>query len=159
MGTVETASSSNASAGIPVTDGPSVQRVFLAHLRHELRTPIDAILRYAEMLIEEAEEEGAVQIVSDLEKIRSAGRELLDIVNHILDPAGIEQNAGLLDLAQFETQLQHSLRVPINTVVGYAELLVENARSGQRDSDSGSSENRGCWQPPARFHRRYCSAF
>src|SRR5262249_39106604 len=37
---------------------PRDQRAFLAHMRHELRTPINAILGYSEMLLEDAADRG-----------------------------------------------------------------------------------------------------
>jgi class 3 adenylate cyclase len=46
-------------------------------LRHELRTPINQIVGYSEMLAEEASSEGHPQYVADLEKIGVAARDLL----------------------------------------------------------------------------------
>lgn len=69
---------------------------FLANMSHELRTPMNAIIGYSEMLIEEAE--GTVQnaFASDLQKINSAGKHLLALINDILDLSKIE--AGKLEL-------------------------------------------------------------
>ncbi|HSP14789.1 MAG TPA: response regulator [Thermoanaerobaculia bacterium] len=48
-------------------------------LLHDLRTPLNQIIGYSEMLVEESpEREG---LVSDLQKIRSAGRRMLDIID------------------------------------------------------------------------------
>ncbi|CAN5395200.1 adenylate/guanylate cyclase domain-containing protein [soil metagenome] len=105
----------------------AAQRALLAHLRHELRTPINAIIGYSEMLTEDAAEAGHERLASDLGKIRSAGGRLLDIVNRLLDPAHIESHAGELDLAEVEARLRHDVRVPSSTVIGYAELLQEEA--------------------------------
>jgi signal transduction histidine kinase/NO-binding membrane sensor protein with MHYT domain len=69
---------------------------FLANMSHELRTPMNAILGYSEMLLEEAREAGWHDSVGDLEKIRSAGRHLLSLINEILDLSKIE--AGKMEL-------------------------------------------------------------
>ncbi len=69
---------------------------FLANMSHELRTPLNAIIGYSEMLREEATDQGAAALVSDLEKIRTAGCHLLDLINNILDLSKIE--AGKMDL-------------------------------------------------------------
>ncbi len=115
-------------------DITSARRAFLAHLRHELRTPINAILGYSELLIEVAEEADQGDGVADLERIRTAGNQLLDLVNGLLDPSRLEQEAATLDMADFEAQLRHSLRVPLNTVIGYSEMLIEGAE------DAGDTE-------------------
>jgi signal transduction histidine kinase len=66
---------------------------FLANMSHELRTPLNAIIGYSEMLKEEAVESeslGADEVVPDLEKITSAGRHLLSVINDVLDLSKIE---------------------------------------------------------------------
>jgi signal transduction histidine kinase len=69
---------------------------FLATMSHELRTPLNAIIGYSEMLQEQAEDEGASAYVPDLEKIRSAGRHLLSLINDVLDLSKIE--AGRMEI-------------------------------------------------------------
>ena len=110
-------------------------RAFLAHLRHELRTPINAIIGYSEMLLEDAEERGQEGVVSDLQKIRAAGGELLALVNDILAQDKIE--AGTLDgnLESFGVRLRHDLLTPVNAVIGYSEMLLEDvADQGAEDA-------------------------
>src|SRR5437868_4824340 len=51
-------------------------------IRHELRTPLNQIIGYSELLIEEAREEGREAPIRDLEKIRGAGKRLLNLVNY-----------------------------------------------------------------------------
>ena len=53
----------------------------VAQLRHDLRTPVNQILGYSEMLQEDAEAAGQSAYVSDLQKIQLAARNLLTIVN------------------------------------------------------------------------------
>ena len=70
--------------------------VFLANMGHELRTPLNHIIGYSEMLQEEAEEAGQEEFIPDLQKIRGAGKHLLELINAILDLSKIE--AGKMDL-------------------------------------------------------------
>ena len=70
------------------------RRVLLANVRHELRTPLNAVIGYSEMLLEDFEDQGSESLRSDLEKIHSAGGQLLALVNDALDPAKVE--AGVL---------------------------------------------------------------
>ncbi len=69
---------------------------FLANMSHELRTPLNAIIGYSEMLQEDAEDLGEEDFVTDLQKIQSAGRHLLGLINDVLDISKIE--AGRMDL-------------------------------------------------------------
>ena len=69
---------------------------FLANMSHELRTPLNAMIRYSELLQEEAQDLGVESFIPDLEKICNAGRHLLSLINDILDLSKIE--AGRMDL-------------------------------------------------------------
>ena len=69
---------------------------FLANMSHELRTPLNAIIGYSEMLHEDAEDLGQDEFIPDLEKIQSAGKHLLGLINAVLDLSKIE--AGKMDL-------------------------------------------------------------
>jgi CheY-like chemotaxis protein len=104
------------------------QRALLANLRHELRTPLNAIIGYSEMLLEDAEDEGQEQLMPDLQKIHAAGQELLAVVNDILDPTKIEAGKLDVDLKILEASLRHELLTPINAVIGYSEMLLEDAQ-------------------------------
>jgi signal transduction histidine kinase len=70
--------------------------VFLANMSHELRTPLNAIIGYSEMLLEDAQDERAEERMSDLQKVRDSGRQLLGLVTDILDISKIE--AGRVEL-------------------------------------------------------------
>ena len=69
---------------------------FLANMSHELRTPLNAVILYSELLQEEAEDAGAEDFIPDLEKIRTAGQQLLALINDVLDFSKIE--AGKMEV-------------------------------------------------------------
>src|ERR1700730_18992680 len=71
---------------------------FLANMSHELRTPLNAIIGVSEMLREDAEV--AKQDLEPLDRVLGAGRDLLALINAILDLSKIE--AGRMEL-QLET--------------------------------------------------------
>jgi class 3 adenylate cyclase len=64
-------------------------------IRHELRTPINQIIGYSEMLGEQATEEGHEQYLDDLQKIGIAARELLEKVEALPLDGSRGQPAGL----------------------------------------------------------------
>jgi len=75
---------------------------FLANMSHELRTPLNAILGYSEMLAEEADDDGNDDYIPDLQKIHSAGKHLLSLINDVLDLSKIEAGKMELFLEDFE---------------------------------------------------------
>ncbi|MEG4817654.1 PAS domain-containing protein [Microcoleus sp. K5-D4] len=75
---------------------------FLANMSHELRTPLNAIIGYSDMLVEDAEELGNLELVSDLDKIRTAGKHLLRLIEDILDISKIEADKMEIYLESFD---------------------------------------------------------
>src|SRR5262245_16998876 len=65
----------------------TVRNQDLAELRHNLRTPINHILGYGEMMIEDATDLGLEDCAKDLSKIHEDGKQLLTIINSALTPA------------------------------------------------------------------------
>jgi signal transduction histidine kinase/CheY-like chemotaxis protein len=76
--------------------------LFLANMSHELRTPLNAIVGYSEMLQEEAEDRKLDSFGADLEKINQSGRQLLGLINDILDLSKIEAGKMELYLEDFD---------------------------------------------------------
>ena len=85
-----------ASARDAALEASRSKSLFLANMSHELRTPLNAIIGYSEMLIDDVDESDGRVISPDLEKIQSAGRHLLSLINDILDLTKIE--TGKMDL-------------------------------------------------------------
>ena len=77
-------------------EASQAKSTFLANMSHELRTPLNAIIGYSEMLEEDAGDTGNQASIPDLQKIRGAGKHLLDLINAVLDLSKIE--AGKMDL-------------------------------------------------------------
>lgn len=101
--------------------GGGAGRWTLRDLRHELRTPINHILGYTEILLEEAGEAGLAEVTKDLARVHDAGRELLTVVNTLLDPS--KHPGGTVDVVG----ACHQLRTPLDQVIGYTELLLDGS--------------------------------
>jgi adenylate cyclase len=93
-------------------------------LRHELRTPINHIVGYSELLLEEAEDLTPESVLDDLRKIQHAGTLLLSLVNDALDANRLATAGPDLD------RLSEALRTPLNAIIGYSDLLREEAEDG-----------------------------
>src|SRR5205085_3509806 len=96
------------------------------NLKHELRTPLSHIIGYCEMSMEQAQDEGLNIFITDLDRIHSAGERLLDVVDELCDPAAHRR----ID----EAAMNHDVRTPLNQVIGYAEMLQEQAKDLGHDS-------------------------
>ena len=75
---------------------------FLANMSHELRTPLTGIIGYSELLQKEAQILGYIDLIDDLDKIRTAGNHLLALINDILDLSKIEAGKMQLALEHFD---------------------------------------------------------
>jgi len=75
---------------------------FLAHMAHEVRTPLNAILGYSDLLAEEMRDRGADDLLADLEKIRRAAGHQLALVTEALDLGKIEAGKVELHLTAFD---------------------------------------------------------
>jgi signal transduction histidine kinase len=93
--------------------------LFLSRMGHELRTPLNVIIGYGELLEDEAESLEPEELRADLHRITSAGRDLLDLINSILDYVKIE--AGNLELDRNSFDLHQG----VNLV---SEIFAEKAR-------------------------------
>ncbi len=87
---------------------------FLTSMSHELRTPLNAIIGYGEILQEEAEAGGRQHELQDIERILNAARQLLHLINGILDLSRVE--AGHVDLAFAEVDIAGLIEEAIATV-------------------------------------------
>src|SRR5438105_10529615 len=91
----------------------------LAKIRHDLRTPINHIIGFSEILIEEAQGRAPEVFLRDLQKIRGGGDRLLALLNEYL-------NEDVFPVEKPDLhQLCHELRTPVNHIIGYSELLMD----------------------------------
>ncbi|MBE7502688.1 MAG: hypothetical protein HS113_20850 [Verrucomicrobiales bacterium] len=112
---------------------------FLASMSHELRTPLNAIIGYSEMLEEEAPETGAAALVPDLQRIHTAAKYQLGLINDILDLSKIEAGKMGLLVESFEVaRLVHEVAATVTPLVEKRRnrLIVEcPAEAGSMHSD------------------------
>ena len=92
--------------------------------RHNLKNPVNAILGFSEMLMEDCQDGGYDSFVLDLEKIHNSGKEILAIIENSLSDSNLEVSGD--ELNDIASKMEISLRVPINTVIGYSEMLKDS---------------------------------
>jgi sigma-B regulation protein RsbU (phosphoserine phosphatase) len=94
-------------------------RADLSKIRHDLRTPINHILGYCEMLQED--QHLPADFAPDLAKIHAGGKQLLALIADYFDEETFETMRGDVQ------RLCHDLRTPVNQIIGYSEMLQELA--------------------------------
>lgn len=116
----------------PEAEGEQSPQALWAHLRHELRTPLEAIIACSELLLAGADDAGQADFIANLNLIHSAGHQLLEIINDLLDPNKFTSGDIVFNLASLVANLHYKVRLPINDVIGFSETLLENANAQGR---------------------------
>src|SRR5438874_6465181 len=83
-------------ANIELEKADAMKNQFLAHMSHELRTPLNSILGFSDLLLSGAPGQLDDRQERYLNHISAGGKQLLNLVNEILDLSKIR--AGLLEL-------------------------------------------------------------
>ena len=87
----------------------------ISKARHNLKNPVNAILGFSEMLIEDCEDEGFEDILPDLKKIHDSGKEILKIIEESLSDSNLEVSGE--ELNDIASKMELSLRIPTNTTL------------------------------------------
>ena len=124
--TQETTPAVQRSSGLEAEGEHSPQALW-THLRQELRTPLDAIIADSELLLEDADSLGQADFIANLNLIHSAGHQLLEIIDDLLDTNKFTSGDVIFNLASLVANLHYKVRIPINDVIGLSETLLENA--------------------------------
>ena len=121
-----------------------------AELRHTLRTPLNHIIGYSELLLEEAKDRGLEDMIADLENIHTAGKELLALFNELFDPAAVDTgtaDTALEPATESATKERHDEALdtkPVSAVENpNARLLVVDDNENNRDIVSRLLEREG----------------
>ena len=86
---------------------------FLSNISHEIRTPINAVLGFDEMILRESKDQ---EILGYARDIQSSGKTLLALINDILDFSKIE--AGKMEIIPVEYELGSLM----NDIVNMSEM-------------------------------------
>ena len=108
--------------------------VILARLRHEFRSHLTAIIGCSELLLEDCQNESRRSLISDLRKVHLSGQHMLKLINRLLDPDDLETASSDQALKECAARAVAALRPPLDTVIKFSELLLENA-SELQDAD------------------------
>jgi signal transduction histidine kinase len=89
---------------------------FLAAVSHELRSPLNAILGFADILMTEVDGPLTPEAREEVEQIRGSGKHLLDLINDILEFSALE--SGQLRLSRSRVDLTAVARDVVREAAG-----------------------------------------
>jgi CheY-like chemotaxis protein len=99
------------------------ERETLRQLRHDLRTPLNHILSYSELLREESQGAGLADFVAVLDEVRVAGRQTLTLIEDLLGPTRLETDTVM------PVELRDSVEAWLKGIVKRMTLLQGEART------------------------------
>ena len=74
--------------------------VFLSNMSHDIRTPMNAIIGFAALLMRDAQNPAKVREYT--RKVTASGQHLLSLINDVLDISKIESGKMVLNISEFE---------------------------------------------------------
>jgi signal transduction histidine kinase len=95
---------------------------FMTTMSHELLTPLNIILGYAELVRERCEEHALAEVTGDVDKLESAAQGLYRLLRHVLDLT--ELDSGVFEVEQEQVDMAALL----SRIAGEAEPVA--ARNG-----------------------------
>jgi len=115
------------------------QAAFLAAVSHELRSPLNAILGFADLLVAEVDGPLSAEAREEVDQIRASGRHLLELINDILDLSALE--SGQLKLVRTSVDLAAVASDVVREAVGLVGerpvvVRVDGARDVFADADA-----------------------
>lgn len=96
-------------------------RALATRIAQRLTGPAEAIFGFQDLIVEELSRTGPGEALADALKVREAALGLNALVNQLVSPDGEGLIAGM-----DEAKLRHDLRTPVNAILGYSELMIED---------------------------------
>lgn len=93
------------------------RKALLIRIAQRLFGPAEAIAGFQEIVLDELKASGPKEAIPDAEKVRMAARDLL---------ARVESLRKGEDQTRDKARLRHDLRTPVNAILGYSELIIED---------------------------------
>lgn len=97
----------------------------ISALRHDMMTPLNAIIGYGEMLLEDAQEFGEETIISKLQTITVSGQELDRRVNEFFDGTETVDELNTFKNGKRRLMFQSDIRALLNRVTANCDILKE----------------------------------
>lgn len=104
---------------VQVQEADRLKSEFLSNMSHELRTPLNSVMALSQLMLERASAENNQQDVEYLRVIERNGRNLLNLINDILDLSKIE--AGRMEIYNEDLQPAAMIELALTSIRPLAE--------------------------------------
>ena len=117
-------------------DNQQLKRRLQTALRQDLDPPLHSIIGYSDLLLATLGQQRAAEnssdfdssLFNDLRKLFDSAMQLLDLIDGVLNPALVSVQHQAVDI--LAPTLRRELRTPLSTIMGYCEMLLEEAPAG-----------------------------
>ncbi|MEM7019941.1 MAG: response regulator [Pseudomonadota bacterium] len=106
-------------------------------LGNELRKPIQKVLNRVNRLslqVKQGSFDDKEQMLTDLGKIENATKQLSRLVEDVFRQRVTPD--GQIDTNSFSATVRHDLRTPVNAIIGYSEMLLEDAEASSSSAQA-----------------------
>lgn len=107
----------------------------LSHLRHELRNPINIIIGYSEMLLEDLEIANDKTNLNKLKQIRESAIAILSLIKNLLNDEQFEFYQSNLTILLAEQNLQIQFQIPTNLIILCCQEIINTSTNQNLISD------------------------
>jgi CheY-like chemotaxis protein len=115
-------------------DAGALTAAQLGHARHELRTPVNAIIGYSEMMLEDLDPDALPSQRAALGQVQALGKRLQGLIGETLDAARLDA-ASPPDPAALAAEARAALAPPCREVLGLCGKLLEDEACAAVASD------------------------
>ena len=100
------------------------ERILLTQIKQDFTTPVDAIADYINLILESSVNYDE-EIIDEFQNIKKSAKVLrLNFFDAFKDFA--EQKNKTISTDEEASVLRHDLRTPLNGIIGYSEILLED---------------------------------
>jgi class 3 adenylate cyclase len=118
-------------------------KAYAARITQHLKGPSDALIGFQTLLLEEVRRNGPQEALDDLEKVHASALHLNDMIRSLT-----AECRSMPQEPEAQSRIRHDLRSPINGIIGYSEMVLEDfaddlTASARHDIDAVLGEVRG----------------